>query len=141
MTWRGMARRAARKGPAPGNGGKLAGNSFNGTPRMNNGDVLQVVVRWGSSNPPAQLTGHFIFSPAESAPNQTTPSPFVNSSKYVCYARQIVQKDANSPSYTFAGITYGGSQPGNYELTFVAEDSSTTPATQWSEDPEFDTGN
>lgn len=125
---------------AAGNGGKLTGNGFNGTPSMNNGDVLQVVVHWGGSNPPAQLTGHFIMSPASSAsPNQTTPSPFVNGAKFVCYTMQTVVKDS-TPSYTFAGLTYGGSLPGNYELTFVAEDSSTTPVTQWSEDPEFDTG-
>jgi hypothetical protein len=32
-----------------------------------------------------------------------------------------------------------GAAAGNYELTVVVEDARTTPSTQWSEDPEFDT--
>ena len=127
--------------PSAINGGKLTGNGFNGVPTLTSGDSLQVVVRWGGASPPAQLNGYYIVSPAPSAPNQTTPSPFVNGSKYVCYGAQSVGKDANAPTYTFPALTYAGSQPGKYELTFVAEDGSTTPKTQWSEDPEFDTGN
>lgn len=127
--------------PSAANGGKLAGNGFNGTPVMSSGDSLQIVVRWGGQNPPAQITGYWIVSPAASAPSQTTPSPFLNGSKYVCFSSQQVTKDTNGPTYTFAGLVYNGSQPGNYELTFVVQDGTTTPPTQWSEDPEFDTGN
>lgn len=125
------------------NGAQLAGNGFGGKPTLQNGDVLQVVVRWAGNNPPGELTGHFIISAAKGAPGQTRPSPFLNgtSANYLCYQPQTVPKDASAPSYTFAGIAYGGGQPGNYDLTFVAEDSSTTPVTQWSKDPEFDTGN
>jgi hypothetical protein len=123
------------------NGSKLAGNGFNGRPTLQSGDSLQVIVRWGGNNPPSSLTGHFILSAAPAASNQTTPSPFVNGSKYVCHSIQTKPKDTNTPSYTFDPIAYGGGQPGAYALTFVVEDGSTTPATQWSRDPEFDTGN
>jgi hypothetical protein len=123
------------------NGGKLSGNGFNGVPSLNAGDSLQVVVRWGGPNPPTQVTGYWIVSPAASAGSQSTPSPFVNGGKFVCYGTASVGQDANNPTYTFAPLAYGGSQPGNYELTFVVEDGSTSPPTQYSEDPEFDTGN
>lgn len=126
------------------NGGGLAGNGFNGRPTLNSGDILQVIVRCAGSSGPANLTGRFIFSPAGDAPSsQTAPSPFLSGSKYVCYTTQTKPQDSGSGgsiTYTFDGITYGGGQQGNFELTFVAEDGSTAPPTQWSEDPEFDTG-
>jgi hypothetical protein len=122
------------------NGSKLAGNGFNTTPRLNSGDSIQVIVRWGGSGGPSQLTAHAIVSPAPSVPSQTTPSPFVDGAKFVCYQRWTANQDSSAPTYTFPPLTYGGSQPGSYELTIVIEDKSTTPSTQWSEDPEFDTG-
>lgn len=127
---------------AAGNGGNLAGNGFGNQNNLNSGDVLQAVVHWAGQNPPSQLNGYFIFSPAGNAPpTQASPSPFVSGAKFVCITQQTAQKAANAPSYTFAGLTYGGGQGGKYELTFVAEDASTLPPTQWSDDPEFDTGN
>jgi len=123
------------------NGAQLTGNGFNGKPTLQNGDSVQVVVHWAGNNPPSNLTGHFMVSAAAGAPNQSTPSPFVNGVKHVCYSTQTKAKDPNTPSFTFDAITYGGGQPGNFQLTFVAEDRSTTPVTQWSKDPEFDTGN
>lgn len=48
----------------------------------------------------------------------------------------------NSPTATYVfGPTpiYNGGLPGNYELTIVIQDSSTSPV-QWSIDPEFETG-
>lgn len=122
------------------NGSKLAGNGFNGRPMLQNGDSINVVVHWAGNNPPGQLRGHFIFSPSAGAhPNQTTPSPFVNGSKFLCLDTQT--KPAVNNSYAFDALTYRGSLPGSYELTFVAEDFSTSPPTQWSRDPEFETGN
>jgi hypothetical protein len=121
------------------NGGRLSGNGFNGRPRMNSGDTLQVIVRWAGGGAPTTLTGHFIFSPDPHVQGQATPSPFLNGSKYVCYQMQTANADGSGISFTFPPLTYAGGQPGKYELTFVAQDGA-TPPTQWSEDPEFDTG-
>jgi len=125
------------------NGSKLQGPGFNQVPRLNSGDSVQIKVQWGGSatSAPPNLKGRFIFSPATDASgNQSAPSPFVSGSKYICYTDQLVNLDqgAGSVTYTFQPVVYGGSQGGNYELTFVAEDPR-TPVTQWSEDPEFDT--
>jgi hypothetical protein len=122
------------------NGAKLTGSGFGATPRLVSGDSIQVIVRWAGNNPPSQLKGRFMISPAVAS--QTTPSPFLNgtSSRYLCYGDQTVNKDTSDSTYTFTALAYGGSNPGSYELTFVAEDISTAPPTQWSEDPEFDTG-
>lgn len=123
------------------NGSRLTGNGFNGRPQLATSDTIQVIVRYAGPNPPGTLNGYFVITPAPDAQNQTTPSPFVNGSKFVCHAVFGVSQDAGGPTYTFPLFTYLGGLPGAYELTFVAEDATVTPATQWSEDPEFDTGN
>jgi hypothetical protein len=131
--------------PAGGNGGELQGQGLGGNPPLMNAmDTLTVVVKW-AGNPntaPSALTGYYVFSPA--AANQTAPSPFLQDGNYLCFkvASANLEAGSNPPTYTFQGLVYGGLYPGNYELTFVAEAYTSTPACiQWSKDPEFDTSN
>lgn len=120
-------------------GGRLEGNGFGAvTPRLNGGDRLQVVVTWGGNNPPNELNGYFMCSPAGDATNQSAPSPFLNGGNYVCFQKLVAH--AQGQQYTFGSFTVPtGAVAGSYELTIVVEDARTTPSTQWSEDPEFDT--
>ena len=123
------------------NGSRLVGNGFNATPRLNAGDSLNVIVRYAGPNPPASLNAMYVITPAETAPsNQTAPSPFFAGAKYFCAGPFTASQDASGPTFTFPTLTYNGGTPGNYELTLVVFDSA-NPPTQWSEDPEFDTGN
>ena len=43
--------------------------------------------------------------------------------------------------FNFGNWTYAGQLPGSYELTFIAINDFGTGQYQWSEDPEFETGN
>jgi hypothetical protein len=138
--------------PSSGNslskGAKLLGSGFGCIPSLMNGDTIQVTVSTTQPNPPATLNGYMIISPAQDASNQTTPSPFKNGQRYICYWGQTATGQTNQgmTTYAFDVWTYTAAPAqalkGNYELTFVAEDALTNPAepTQWSEDPEFDTG-
>ena len=89
---------------------------------------------------PSTLNGYMIISPA--AADQSIPSPFTSGGKFVCFTSQTgVTGTANGQGvtvYTFDALTYGGGIQGQFELTFVSE-NPTTPPTQFSEDPEFDT--
>jgi hypothetical protein len=129
-------------------GGRLQGTGFGGNtpPTLNPSDSLTITVQWGGSpqSAPSSLTGHLVFSPAAS--NQTAPSPFLDGvANYMCYQQYTVGQDAgNGPvTFTFPNLVYGGNvAAGSFELTFVAEqNTNTTAAIQWSEDPEFDTSN
>ncbi len=123
-------------------GSRLQGAGFgSATPRLNDGDSLQVVVTWGGPNPPNSLNGYFIFSPAaDAAGNQSAPSPFLNGRNFLCFQEQVANKSASGQQYTFTAFTVpAGAVAGNYEMTMVVEDATNTPSTQWSEDPEFDT--
>jgi hypothetical protein len=122
-------------------GGRLQGAGFGATtPRLNGGDSLQVVVTWGGNNPPGQLTGYFVFSPAPSAgSNQSAPSPFLSGTNYLCFQSLAATKSNAGQQYTFThtNFTVPSSAPaGNYELTLVVDNGA---GQQWSEDPEFDT--
>jgi hypothetical protein len=126
----------------PASGSRLQGAGFGATtPRLNNGDSLQIVVTWAGSNPPNSLNGYFVFSPAPDAgANQTAPSPFLNGNNYLCFQEQVANKSASGQQYTFTSFAVPtDASAGNYELTLVVEDARATPSTQWSEDPEFDT--
>jgi hypothetical protein len=122
------------------NGGRLTGDGFNGVPTLQNGDTLQVIVRWAGNNPPQQINGYTMITPSGGS-SESSPSPFLTSGNFVCYLANTIGKDANTPSYTFPPLTYNGGEPGSYELTFVAEVTSGSTTMQWSEDPEFETGN
>lgn len=91
------------------------------------------------------MTGHFIFSAAQNLEPQLSPSPFTKGANYSCYLVKVAEQSAgNGPvEYLFEGLPYGGGVKGNYELTFIAEavDPAGGARTQWSSDPEFDTGN
>ena len=128
-------------GQANSNGAKLTGSGFGAIPTLVNGDSIQVTVTVTGSGGPTSLNGYMIFSPAADAPNQSTPSPFLNGSKFLCFkSQQGVSGNANggTTQFSFQTFTYNGGYPGHYELTFVAEDPAS--GTQWSEDPEFETG-
>jgi len=118
-------------------GARLTGAGFGSTvPTLTSGESLSVVVQWSPQSPPATLKGYMIISPAANVPNQTVPSPFVQSNgQPLCYKSWTVSRQNNA--YTFGGLTYAGGKAGKYEMTFVAEHP--TQGTQWSEDPEFDT--
>jgi hypothetical protein len=93
---------------------------------------------------PERLNGIFTFSAAATAPNQAKGSPFVdNRGRVRCLTTASATKVVSNGKgiYTFEPISYKGGSPGHYELTFVAEDSNNGSPIQWSEDPEFDTGN
>jgi hypothetical protein len=133
-----------------GRGGRLTGPGFGGpTPTLSAQDTLQVQLTWlvPSIEPPEPLNGHFIFSAAQDAPsNQGSGSPFLQSNGYcLCYDVQTAQKTIsnNQTVYSFTPYTYGGGIQGHYELTFVAEavPSGGSDSVQWSDDPEFETGN
>ena len=137
-------------------GGDLSGPWFdngsagtsNTTGHMHKGnhDELFVVLQWNAGSAPDFLTGHIVFSKAETASaSQTAASPFKNrGDKQLCHKAEKVHVAGGGaflPSYKWGPFPlHDGSQLGKYELTFVAED--TTPGEdkeiQWSEDPEFD---
>ncbi len=129
---------------ADANGGNLTGGFDNGA-TLESGDSLTVTVVYPAANgAPGSLDGVFVFSASPFAGrSQTAPSPFVRGAngKFVCVTTKTATGVAtgNTTEYPFASIPYGGGLVGVYELTFVAIDKSTTPPTQWSEDPEFDT--
>lgn len=134
--------------PGAGRGGRLTGNGLGATaPVLGARDVLQVSLRWAGSpnSAPASLTGYFVISPAQSADSgQTTPSPFKDGNNYRCLVTQVANSSpgGGGATYNFGGLIYFGGLPGKYELTFIAESGTNTPAaTQWAADPEFDTGN
>ena len=111
-----------------------------GTPILLVGDSIQIVVNPTGNNAPTSLTGTVMISASQDAP-QSAPSPFVqnnNANAYLCLL-PLGTVSLVSGVYTFPLTTYNNSNPGAYELTFVAQDA--TAGTQWSEDPEFDTGN
>lgn len=134
-----------------GRGGKLTGPGFPGgqPPTLSAQDTLQVQITWlvQAIEPPESLDGQFVFSAAPYAPsNQASASPFVQSSGYgLCWDLKTAQKTVtnNQTVYSFPPYTYGGGIPGQFELTFVAQGlpSGASNLVQWSEDPEFETGN
>ena len=120
------------------------------TAGQTNGDSMQAQVTFGTSNgailPVPPLTATFTYTPSNDAPaSQVGASPFVGGGTYTCsqvFAKVQPQSGRNSPTATYVfGPTpiYNGGLPGNYELTIVIQDSSTSPV-QWSIDPEFETG-
>lgn len=134
--------------PGAGRGGKLTGGFSGGNSVLKNAEKLEVTVKW-AGNPadaPRQLTAHFIFSSAlDSLGTQAAPSPFLTGDNYNCYFAKTVDRSTGPgvAQYLFPAVTFvrqaDGSLDGHYELTLVAEDSDTN--TQWSSDPEFETGN
>jgi hypothetical protein len=133
-------------------GGKLIGGFAGGArPTLQNGDSITVSVSFaaGDPNAPVNLNGYFVFTAASDASNQSTPSPFLNGSSqnFICLAGgnfSSAVAQGNSLVYTFQPWTYRGGKKGSYELTFVASnDTGSAQGTpmQWSEDPEFETGN
>jgi hypothetical protein len=123
--------------PANPMGGRLTGGGLPANATLQNGDSLIVVVQTTGNNPPASLDGYFVFTPAPGV-TQGPPSPFLANNKYLCIVEAAGTADPSGKNFTFPQFTYGGGQRGSYELTFVAQDP--TSGTQWSEDPEFDTG-
>lgn len=134
-------------------GGKLTGGFIGADrqplphpPLLMSGDHLKVSVVYPDlAEPPLKMTGIFVFSTAPNMPNQSTATPFTNASglKAVCLKVEEVGPvlERGESVYHFPAIPYGGGSLGHYELTFVAADNKKTPPVQWSEDPEFDTGN
>ena len=130
-------------------GGKLTGGFAAGNnPKLMAGDslIVSVILNPGNYNGnPGVLTGAFVFTAAPNASkDQTQPSPFMMpNDAFECVALQQAQAVAQGGNavFTFAPIPYPGGAPGSYELTFVAIDSTATPPVQWTEDPEFETGN
>jgi hypothetical protein len=131
-------------------GGKLSGGFTSGAPTLQNGDSIVVSVSFDAANPnaPVTLTGMFVYTASPQVSNQTTPSPFVigANKNFVCLSSQQAPAVASGSNkvYTFAPIVYTGGQPGQYELTFIAINPNGSPQgdqMQWSEDPEFETGN
>ena len=126
-------------------GGRLSGGFPNNVPpTLQKDDSIVVSVTCDVSVAPNGLTGVFIYTAAGDAPsNQSTPSPFVTGANrnFVCIETcpGTVSGDSGSVTFTFPAWGYGGGQPGSYELTFVAWNQTT--GLQWSEDPEFETGN
>jgi hypothetical protein len=125
------------------NGGRLAGAGFGPrTPQLGSRDSLQIVVTWAGPNPPQQLNGYIIIAPAQDAPpNQTAASPFVigTSTNPLCFLS--VSVSPKNSKFEWPVLTVPRDAPeGKFELTFVAENPATDPPSQWSEDPEFDTG-
>jgi hypothetical protein len=126
-------------------GGRLTGGFANNVqPTLQNGDSILVTVTCAA--PPAgnTLTGAFIYTAAGNAPsNQTAPSPFVRGANknFLCVQSYPGTPSGNSGqvTITFPAWTYAGGNPGSYEMTFVAWNQAT--GQQWSEDPEFETGN
>jgi hypothetical protein len=134
--------------PGTSNGAKLAGSGFGNKPVLKTGDTIQVQVQATGNSPPPTLNGYMIISPAQLQTNQsqTTPSPFVTPTlaNFICFRMQQnvgASTAQGTTTYNFNALTftYGGGYVGQYELTFVAEAPS-LGGTQWSEDPEFDTG-
>ena len=105
------------------------------------------VVYPAATGAPATLTGTFVFTESQLAlTNQTTATPFLMggaNSNFLCVATKQAggQVAGSTTVYTFPAVTYGGGLQGSYELTFVAANNAASPPVQWSEDPEFDTGN
>jgi hypothetical protein len=129
-------------------GGKLSGGFPNGRPTLQNGDSINVSVSFtagDSTAPNGLLQGIFVFTAAADAvSNQATPSPFVfGSQNYACVSGTRVSGTAQGPNlvFNFGDWTYAGQLPGSYELTFIAINDFGTGQYQWSEDPEFETGN
>lgn len=127
-------------------GGKLSGG-FDSTAKLKPGNALLVTVKHPSAaTAPDKITGTFVYSAAPAASNQATPSPFLlpTTDKFVCINSVETQGVAVGAMkhYVFQPVPYGSGLDGQYELTFVATDN-TDPLNpiQWSEDPEFDTGN
>jgi hypothetical protein len=133
--------------PGASNGARLVGSGFGSKPVLMTGDTIQVQVQATGNTAPATLNGYMIISPAQLQTNQsqTTPSPFVTATlaNFICFRMQQNVGGSSAQgktTYNFNNLTftYGGGYVGEYELTFVAEAPSL--GTQWSEDPEFDTG-
>ena len=135
--------------PAGTTGGRLSGGFAGGArPTLQNGDRLAVSVSFqaGDSTAPVnQLNGIFVYTAAADAPsNQADPSPFVQGGgNFICAAGQFAAgvSQGSDKVFTFAPYIYNGGRPGSYELTFVAINDVGTAQYQWSEDPEFETGN
>ena len=130
-------------------GGKLSGGFPNGErPTLQNGDSINVSVSFtagDSTAPNGLLQGIFVFSAAADAlSNQATPSPFVfGSQNYACVSGTRVAGTVQGTNlvFNFGNWKYAGQLPGSYELTFIAINDFGTGQYQWSEDPEFETGN
>ena len=125
--------------PGAGRGGKLVAAGPQPKPVLQPNDALQVQVRW-AGNPngrPDSLQGVVVITPMNGS-SQSTASPFVDAAtgRVACLMVNTVQGD--NGVYTFPAMVYMGGRPGQFELTFVAAD--TTTDTMWSVDPEFDTG-
>lgn len=146
--------RIVQGGSAAGNfGSKMVGSFLDSDgkpmtlpPVVKSGDTVTVhVIYPGLVDPPVEMTGVFAVSAAQNAPSQTTGTPFykVGNGKAVCLITEMQHpkmKGGNSV-YEFTPIPYHGGFRGNYELTVVVSDNKANPPVQWSEDPEFDTGN
>jgi hypothetical protein len=130
-------------------GGKLSGGFANGArPALQNGDGIAVSVSFtagDSTAPTGPMQGIFVFTAAaDAASNQATPSPFLFASQNYCCASSILAVGTTQGTnlvFNFAAFMYGGQLPGSYELTFIAINNYGTGQYQWSEDPEFETGN
>lgn len=137
------------------NGGRLedrgcaidAGPVQPGLATMERLDRLGVCIEWDGAAADAQehLDGHFVITPAlDATASQIAPSPFREHNNYLCYWLETAPKAvvASGAAYTFPGRQIDATARGKFELTFVAEsDRGFDTATQWSVDPEFDTGN
>ena len=123
-------------------GGRLSGGFPNGEdPTLDNGDSILVTVTCDASVGSGGLTGTFVFTGKAEGQG---PSPFVNgpNSNFVCITTYpgtpSSTSDDGSMTYSFPVWSYGGNLKGSYELTFIATNAA---GLQWSEDPEFETGN
>jgi hypothetical protein len=130
-------------------GGDLEGNMFGKTTgrmskrqTLEDVNALRVIVLWkAGGTAPQNLLGRFMFSAAPTASStQIAASPFKDDrGKQLCYTEVTAPRDINGNqiSDTFDDFPVDrDAEEGKYELTFVAQDTST--GTQWSEDPEFD---
>lgn len=104
------------------------------------GDQIQAVVTF-NAGAPSNPVAVFTFTPAQdAATNQIGASPFLSGGTFVCSQSFTgVQQKNSTTTYVFGPTApYNGGLQGAYELTIVITDST---GTQWSIDPEFDTGN
>lgn len=104
------------------------------------GDTIQVSVTWNAGSPTAPVNAVLTFTPAIDA--QTNPiggSPYVSGGTFVCSRLFPGVQNGRTSTYLFGPTDpYNGGLKGSYELTIVITDAN---GTQWSIDPEFDTGN
>ena len=108
---------------------------------------MQASVTFGTANhaalPSGPVTADFTYTPAfDAATSQAGASPYLSGGTFVCSQAfpGVLQHQSNNNQavYTFGPTpVYNGGLMGSYELTIVITDNN---GTQWSTDPEFDTG-